>query len=222
MNTEKARFLYKKYASSVAYVEVEDSNGKLSIGSAFHIGKGIFITAKHVVENLKINKIGTMIHTDNLVISNEEHIITLVREPLLHPIRDVDVACLITDADHLPRIPLGTYTDVSLRNDMILHSALLFGYPPVPLSKIPVLICTITQINAIIDMSIRGHFHFIMSAMSRGGFSGGVCLHENEFALGVITKSLLPDSEKETELGYLAVLSVEPVNNCLEHYRISL
>lgn len=55
--------------------------------------------------------------------------------------------------------------------------------------------------------------------MARGGFSGGVCLVEWDFALGVVTESLIRDGGP-TELGYTAVLSVEPIFACLSHHKI--
>jgi hypothetical protein len=50
--------------------------------------------------------------------------------------------------------------------------------------------------------------------MARGGFSGGVVLSEWGVALGVVTSSLLKNGAPE-ELGYLTVLTVEPILECL-------
>ncbi|MGX1118000.1 hypothetical protein RKD37_003363 [Streptomyces ambofaciens] len=41
----------------MAYVEVESPNGDLGIGSAFHVGDGVFLTARHVVEDKRITEI---------------------------------------------------------------------------------------------------------------------------------------------------------------------
>lgn len=43
--------LYERYAGSVAAVEVRTSDGDLSMGSAFHIGEGLYATARHVAQN---------------------------------------------------------------------------------------------------------------------------------------------------------------------------
>jgi hypothetical protein len=54
MDRVVARRLYAQNASSVAYVDVELPNGSRSIGSAFHLGEGVFVTARHVVEGNRI------------------------------------------------------------------------------------------------------------------------------------------------------------------------
>ena len=56
--------------------------------------------------------------------------------------------------------------------------------------------------------------HFLISATPRGGFSGGVAIHEDGDALGVVTSSL-HKATLPAELGFLAVLSVEPILQCL-------
>jgi hypothetical protein len=44
--------LYARFRGSVYYLEVGNSTSRTrrSIGSCFHLGEGIFITARHVVE----------------------------------------------------------------------------------------------------------------------------------------------------------------------------
>jgi hypothetical protein len=41
----------------MAYLAIE-RQGNAKIGSAFHIGEGVFVTARHVVENATITEIG--------------------------------------------------------------------------------------------------------------------------------------------------------------------
>src|SRR5262249_37252955 len=53
------RDLFDRFAPGVAYIDVEDSNGDRHIGTCFHIGDYVFVTAKHVVEGRKILKIAT-------------------------------------------------------------------------------------------------------------------------------------------------------------------
>ena len=57
MDSDSLRQLYDLYASAVAFVSVVNNNGDESIGTAFHIGDGVFVTARHVVEDHKIVKI---------------------------------------------------------------------------------------------------------------------------------------------------------------------
>ena len=48
------RQLFRHYGPAVAYVEVESSDGDRGIGTAFHVGGGIYVTARHVVEGQTI------------------------------------------------------------------------------------------------------------------------------------------------------------------------
>ena len=225
MNTSKAVHFFNAFAPSVAYMEVENRDGDVEIGSGYHIGDGVFVTARHVIDVPKIKEIGTTIHKKDTTSSSAifsargKRIIKMLRGPFFHPNKDVDVACFITDAIDLPAVPLGTHLDDWLGDDMILHSTLILGYPPIPMAAEPTLITSIAQVNAIIDKYTGGHPHFIMSTMARGGFSGGLCLNEYGFSMGVITESLTKNN-LPTELGYLAVINIEPVYTCLEHHNI--
>jgi hypothetical protein len=55
--------------------------------------------------------------------------------------------------------------------------------------------------------------------MARGGFSGSVVLSEWDFALGVITSSLVKNGGPQ-EQGYLTVLTVEPILHCLAAHHL--
>ena len=63
------------------------------------------------------------------------------------------------------------------------------------------------------------HVHFIVSATPRGGFSGGLTVIEYDFALGVITTSLVMN-HKEPESGFFTVLTIEPILNCLAEHKL--
>lgn len=51
--------VYEKYSGAMAYVAVEGADGQIGIGSAFHVGEGVFVTARHVVDGKKITEVGT-------------------------------------------------------------------------------------------------------------------------------------------------------------------
>ncbi|PKQ89426.1 hypothetical protein CXK86_20485 [Paenibacillus sp. BGI2013] len=59
MDNNIYRQLYETYAAAVAYIAVETKDGEQGIGSAFHVGEGVFITARHVIEGNSILKMGT-------------------------------------------------------------------------------------------------------------------------------------------------------------------
>lgn len=228
------RELYERYASAVAYIAVQTPKGDETIGSAFHVGDGVFITARHVVDGNKILSIGT---TTERVVPDSNGLVTIQGKPgryrsihagvgvlrsgpHFHPDESIDVAALVVDGLEPPTIPLGSHLDDMLNDEaFILASVIIMGYPRIPLSRTPLLVATRAEINAVVDKYTGGHPHFVISAMARGGFSGGVCLVEWDFALGVITEALVSDY-KPSELGYMAVLSVEPIFVCLQHHKI--
>jgi hypothetical protein len=77
----------------------------------------------------------------------------------------------------------------------------------------PHLVAARAEVNAVVDLP-GVPVHFILSSMPRGGFSGGLALSEYGFGLGVITRSVLFDGAP-AELGFMAVLGVEPIFTCL-------
>ncbi|SRR6266446_1148093 len=53
------RKLFDAFAPGLAYISVENADGSPNIGTCFHIGESVFITARHVIEGLKIREIAT-------------------------------------------------------------------------------------------------------------------------------------------------------------------
>src|SRR4029077_6965446 len=47
------RKLFDAFAPGVAYISVEKIDGSLGIGTCFHVGENVFVTARHVVEKVK-------------------------------------------------------------------------------------------------------------------------------------------------------------------------
>jgi hypothetical protein len=238
VNTDAARELFERFRGSIAFVEVESADGKRGIGSAFHVGEGVFVTARHVVEGKKILQVGT---TEDVYIPLEgeeagqpraelqigedqipvhwiaPQVLALRNDPRLSSDPLVDVAVFqVEDID--PRTPvmlLGSHLDDWLgRSDFVLSQVVVLGYPPIPLTREPTLIATRADVVAQIDRYDAPNVHFVVSSMARGGFSGGVAYSEYGFVLGVITQSLVSDGKPE-ELGYSTVTSIEPILTCL-------
>jgi hypothetical protein len=63
----------------------------------------------------------------------------------------------------------------------------------------------------------RTYIHPLSHA--KGGFSGGVAISEGGQVLGLITESLLAHGQP-VELGYLAVITVEPIYVCLADHKL--
>lgn len=244
MDSGKAQYLYSKFAPAMAYVAVEGSDGTPGIGSAFHVGEGVFVTARHVVENKRITEVAMTEHTyirlegDDAIGANtfvhatggEEYpahrvdngVLNIKEGPFFHPNPNVDVAAFkVAEIDaRTPYVNLGDHLDDWMgASDFVLAEVIVLGYPPIPMTKAPHLVAARAEVNAQVDLWGAEYVHFIVSSMPRGGFSGGLAVTENEVALGVITSSLLPN-DREPEFGFFTVLSVEPIYHCLAHSKM--
>lgn len=217
-----AKELYALYGASLIPVISVNADGDQGVGSAFHVGDGAFVTARHVVEGMvschvEIDSYRLMRLAEGAAqaIGFGDFPPTQI-DPLPHPDPHKDVAVFsIPSLASLPAVPLGDHLDDWITDhDFVLNEVLVLGFPPIPLSQKNVLFASRAQINAVVDLINVDHVHFIASAMARGGFSGGVVLSEWGFALGIVTSSLLKNGVPE-ELGYLTVLTVEPILECL-------
>lgn len=233
--------MFVEFACAMAYVEVEDEEGGTGVGSAFHVGEGVFVTARHVVENVNIREIGST-ETRHVPIGESEEslvsvvqngiarpahtvgngVLSLKRGPLFHPDDSVDVAVFqVENIDpRTPVVRLGSHLDDWLgESDFVLTEAVIMGYPQIPKAKRLNLVGTRAEVSAMIDRYDAPHVHFILSAMARGGFSGGLVLSEYGYALGMVTSSLL-SGNYSAELGYMTAVGVEPLYVCLAEHKM--
>ena len=228
-----ARRTFADYCGSVAYISSKDTHGVEGIGTSFHVGNGVFVTARHVVEGRRIDEIGfdddsiVRVLTENARLSRSPVLptISMTSGPFFHSDIEIDIACFTLNITPASYVPLGGHLDDWLgQYELVLYRTLALGYPPIPLSRRPNLFASSGEINALVDLySGVKHPHFLISSMARGGFSGGpVMVAYNEdnqdggtALLGVVTQSLVQD-QNATETGYFAVLTVEPVYDCLE------
>lgn len=206
-----AKQLYAQYGASLVAVISVNAEGDQGIGAAFHVGDGVFVTARHVVEGMASCHVE--LDSYRLVRLAEDaaraigygDAAPIPITPHAHPNPNKDVAVFaIPHLSCLPAIPLGGHLDDWITDhDFVLNEVLVLGFPPIPLSKKIVLVASRAQINAVVDLINVDHVHFIASAMARGGFSGGVVLSEWGVALGVVTSSLLKN-------GRLKSLGISP------------
>jgi hypothetical protein len=227
-----ARIQFNKYKNSIAYIASEDDEGSHNIGTCFHVGEGVFVTARHVIESRRNIEIGfddPHLKTDLLFGSHywsvgSPHTISITQGPFYHSDASVDVACFRANVSPDEAIPLGGHFDEYLsEHEFLLNKTLVVGYPSIPLTDRPVLVASTGEVNSIVDLYNGRHPHFLISTMARGGFSGGpVLIAYNELnedsgtaALGLVTQSLVKDFSAP-EYGYMAVLTVEPIYACLE------
>jgi hypothetical protein len=214
---EKSAFheTYVRAAGAVAFVAVIDAKGDEGIGSAFHIGNGIFVTARHVIEGMTIKEIAT---TKSAHLTEEAggktappRRLEIADGPYFGP-DGLDVAVFKVNLGRtpLPAITVSQHTDYELgENDLVLLDILVIGYPPIPFTTIPSQVVTLGQINAVVRVRHSPALHLIASATARGGFSGGVALDQSGVALALVTESL-GQGDMPVETGYMSLLSIEP------------
>lgn len=227
---------FMKYRGCVAFIATEGLDGAQGIGTCFHVGEGVFVTARHVVEGRTITEIGFDDGPTSLsLLEDPKHwgkkphgSITVTHGPLYHVDPAIDLACFVAEPNPKRWIPLGGHLDDWMgQYEFVLHRTLVLGYPPVQLTNKPLLVASLGEVNALADLRAAPHPHFIVSSTARGGFSGGPALVAYDeanadggtAALGVVTQALCKNGEPE-QLGYMAVLTVEPVYNMLEQHGI--
>jgi hypothetical protein len=213
VDTKRAQELFSKYSLGMAYIAVEAPDGSQSIGSAFHVGEGVFVTARHVLENRRVLEVRPTVSPVHMQTDG----LSLVSGPIFHPDDFVDVGAFRVNlpGENLPYLPLGTHLDDWFNDDQfVLSEAIVMGYPPIPMTTDPYLVAARAEVNCVINTWRNGFCHFILSSIPRGGFSGGVAISEWDFVLGVVTESLVMNN-MPSELGFLNVISVEPILECL-------
>ncbi len=231
---ESDRSLFEEYASAVAYIEVRRPDDEITVGSAFHVGAGVFITTRHVVDGGEILKVANTVvwrvpDPNGMEVDGTTGVRYRVVPPTegrvssgphYHPDGQTDVAAVVVEGLRPAAIPLGGHLDDWLNDEAFqLQPVLIMGYPRVPACDEPVLVAVRAEVNAVVDPERRSHPHFIVSAIPRTGFCGGPCLFfgPEGFVLGVVTEALT-DGSASAEFGFMAVLSVEPIWTCLQHY----
>lgn len=220
---------FHEYHSCIAYIETEDQLGNIQIGNCFHIGDGIFLTARNVIENKSIKNIGF----DSNIFTNESSQkldyftenskrLNIIDGPFFHVDIDVDVGCFRLDFIPNKFIPLSRHIDNYLgHSEFLLHRTLLLGHPPMPYTSKPVLAAAIGDINAIVNIFDDKYLHYVVSSTMKMGFCGGPVLvahnelnkHSETVLLGLVTNILSLNHENN---GLLAVLSIEPIYLCLK------
>jgi hypothetical protein len=142
--------------------------------------------------------------------------------PSFHDDERIDVAVFKVASVHagMACVPLGQHLDDWIaRHEWRLSEAIVLGYPPIPLVADVELIAARAEINGVCWLRDSKTPAFLLSATPRGGFSGGLALHEMGFALGVVTHSLV-NNGLPAELGYLTVVSVESIYVCLAKHKL--
>ncbi|MBQ4838547.1 S1 family peptidase [Pseudoalteromonas luteoviolacea] len=233
-NSLKERYI--ESAGAVAFVAVVDKETEDNgIGTAFHIGGGLFVTAKHVVEGKVIESVATTkravekinrgVHSNQTADYVSPRKLHVIDGPHFSQEDGVDVAVFKVDIGNqkLPSLRLDSLTSHDIDdNSYLLGDALIIGYPPIPFSTMPIQVASLAKVNAVVDVWHSKHPHYIVSAMARGGFSGGPVITEYGQVMGIVTESLVQNGNP-TENGYMSVLCAEAViKEIQKHYEFDL
>lgn len=151
--------------------------------------------------------------------------VEVLGEPMYHPNAEVDVAVLRVKgmAPDAHWVPLGGHLDDWVGEaDFVLSDVLVMGYPPVPMTTEPALLVARGEVAATVDARLGPggrQMQFLVSTMPRGGYSGGLAYSGWDFALGVVTQSLVANGAPP-ELGYASITSVEAIYVCLDEHKV--
>jgi hypothetical protein len=218
------RDLFDRFAMGVAYVSVDSAEQGSGIGTCFHIGDGVFITARHVIEGRTIKKIGTT--SVGIKAGPMGNVATYlptdtanVQGPYYHPRPDYDIAAVRLPGFNAPQIPFLPVLEDPFDNKLLLRTVVIMGFPPIPGSKCPVLVAATAQVNASFETYFDTQRVYLVSCLARGGFSGGPALTEPNDCLGMVTRSVLKEGQPE-ELGFMAVIPPLPILEMLDHHSI--
>lgn len=209
--------IYHKYRRSIAYVTVQTEEGNESIGTAFHIGQGYFITAKHVVFKNTIIEVGITQPHNKIVeyhaapLSEEERpkILKVCVEPVFLDGHVDDVAVFkVEEYESIPSILLSSMHDIRQSEDLaLLTNVLCVGYPPIPITAHPFQVAVKSTVSSLIRMRGSQYLSYVIATMARGGFSGGPIINDKGEAIGVITDSLCHNGQA-AETGFMACISI--------------
>lgn len=213
--------LFELYAGAVAAVGVETDDGP-QIGSAFHVGGGVFVTARHVAEaeimslqttHPSARTFRTVLGVERIETLSSPARAATIDEGLFHPNPDTDIALIRTTGLSPPAVPL-VDVDSDAGRRVLLEPVLVMGYPRIPHAiDPPALVVTTAEVIAAPSLWSSSP-PLILSTTARGGFSGGLVLAGTGTALGVISQALVADDE-QTQLGFLAALRAELIVECL-------
>ena len=225
----REREIYERYAGSVAYISVETQSGDKATGTCFHIGEGLYLTAKHVIRQngvdhkvLKIanTKAGVRSIPGGGHLKNYELWETEIYPKIfLHSDERYDIAVLRIDASYCPPIILAGIMADKFGNDLIMAPTVVMGFPQVFCSNDAVLVCAKGEVNAFIESYLHKQRMYIISCLARGGFSGGPVILPPFHCIGVVTDSL-SNATLPAELGYMAVTGCLPIYELLDQNKI--
>jgi hypothetical protein len=197
--------IYRRYRRSVVMLSGLTASGDPSAATAFHIGDGIFVTARHVADELH----NRLLHVSGGGVSPYHQV--SFTEP------DIDVALLLCDVGLLSPeyrqvfIPLPPALNDLIDESQALERVLVMGYPRIPMTANAHIVAATGEIISVVwTMSDQHGPSFVISHLPRGGLSGAPVFDGSGELIGVVVDSL-GLAGVPYELGYTAATTVEPI-----------
>lgn len=203
--------LYFRYRACMVRLTLKTPEGDLTCGSAFHIGDGWLVTARHVIKggelvDIEASHQATIGDVHRIISATDPHDDVALLET------DFSLTDYMSDRSHLAgmadswkrdHIEIGQHIDEWMNDSLVMSRVLVMGYPIIPLSDTRHLVPVRAEVSAIVDKYTGGRTpSFVLSYIPRGGFSGGPVLHRAGFLLGVVTEALV-SGDQQVELGLL-------------------
>ncbi|THF88453.1 trypsin-like peptidase domain-containing protein [Deinococcus sp. KSM4-11] len=175
------KFIRDYFAESVVPIEIIYKNPKEFIGgqgTAFYIGKGRFVTAKHVIRDSRLFKLkvkGDVHRVNRIILDNNANF---------------DFAILEVSPSDVEGLPF-----LRLAEGQVLEEIIAMGYPRINNVKGDPLITSSGQIVGTSEVSNRSSMH-IVNCKIKGGHSGGPIVNRFGQAVGIITNDELSDNQE--------------------------
>lgn len=191
-------YIWYKIKNFIVPVTGIDSNGSEAIGTGALINSNTILTCQHVLNDMKIN--------DSVMINGNK---IKVKETYTHDLVDVGLIKIVESVDMDFQIVFGEAST--------LDEIVTMGYPPVPMTKDAYLISQKGEINSFVE-DYHGIEHFVYSAVTRPGNSGGPVFSKRGHLCGMSIRHL----EDETNKGknvlpfYEAICSKEIIKALIE------
>lgn len=215
--------LYREIKNQMVVLEARDENQDITCGTAFHIGDGLLVTARHNIQNqyaLKTQDDQSISIVAEFACSEEDRDIAVIKtdfEPKLLTDESQTVEDSASSEDGAPTnfVPIFDYFAYSKLAELyFLDDVFVFGFPPIPKTTRAELVAVRAQVNAFVKTNHGRDGVFILSSTARGGFSGGPVIDRGRNLIGICIESLRR-GESAVENGFTAAICLDPLLDIL-------